>query len=500
MNDNRFPVEAVRSGIQTISETVAHQSTTPPPPEEIYVVLGHEQALNPETTLVIGDRGSGKSFWSAALNGDESRVLIGRQLRRLRLETVYVSWGFSAGQANPDHPSRRVLRQLLGSNFEVEDIWRAVILHQLAQRYGPTWHAKGWPERVRFVSDSPEQEEHMLAEMDDQLGKQGMRHLVVFDALDRSGPDWRTIRDLVKGLLRVCLDLRSYQHIRTKLFMRPDMFEDRAIWAFPDASKLHHGRVMLEWRRMDLYGLLWHWLANQRESGESFRRWCEQRHSLRFDPVEAGNSTVYALPMRLRTDEKIQAELLKDMASTYMGRDRRRGHTYTWLPNHLADAKGQVSPRSFLLAIKRGETASRERTGQQVLYWEGIKQGVQQASRVRLQELQEDYPWIQRVLDPLRGMTVPGYEDDLTVRWRQANVINAIEQAQVQALMDGDDKMYLAPHAMDEQTGGDKEAGLVAALIEVGVISRLADGRLNIPDLFRVAAGIGRKGGVRAIR
>ena len=338
----------------------------------------------------------------------------------------------------------------------------------------------------------------MLAEIDDQLGKQGMRHLVVFDALDRSGPDWRTIRDLVKGLLRVCLDLRGYQHIRTKLFMRPDMFEDRAIWAFPDASKLHHGRVVLEWRRMDLYGLLWHWLANQDESGEPFRRWCEQRHRLRFDPVEAGNSIVHALPMRLRTDEKMQSELLKDMASTYMGRDRRRGHTYTWLPNHLADAKGQVSPRSFLLAIKRGETASRERTGPQVLYWEGIKQGVQQASRVRLQELQEDYPWIQRVLDPLRGMTVPCYEGDLTVRWQQAKVINAIEQAQGQAL-DGDDKMYLAPHAMDEQMGGDKEAGLVAALIEVGVISRLADGRLNIPDLFRVAAGIGRKGGVRAI-
>jgi hypothetical protein len=499
MNDKQFPVDAVRSGIQAISETVAHQSTNPPPPEEIYVVPGHERALNPETTLVVGDRGSGKSFWSAALNGDESRALIGQQLRRLHLETVRVSWGFSAGEAIPDHPSRRVLRQLLGSKFDVEDIWRAVILHQLAERYSSAWSAGTWSERVSFVADSPEREERMLAEIDGELGRRGLRHMVVFDALDRSGPDWRAIRDLVRGLLRVCLDLRGYQHIRTKLFMRPDMWEDQAIWAFPDASKLHHGRVILEWRRVDLYGLLWHWLANQPESGKSFRTWCQQSHRLRFESVEAGGRIVHALPISLRADEEKQAQVLEDMASPYMGRDRRRGRTYTWLPNHLADAKGQVSPRSFLIGIKRAEPISRERTGQQVLHWEGIKQGVQQASRVRLQELQEDYPWIQRVLEPLKGMTVPCSEEELKLRWRQADVVAAIKQAQFQAL-NGDDQIYLAPHAMEEQTSGDQEADLVSALVEIGVMNRLADQRLNIPDLFRVAAGIGRKGGVKAIK
>jgi len=278
------------------------------------------------------------------------------------------------------------------------------------------------------------------------------------------------------------------------------MWEDSVIWTFPDASKLHHGRVILEWRRVDLYGLLWHWLTNRSESGEQFRTWCQQRHRLRFYPVEAGNTVVHALPMPLRTDENKQAALLEDVASKYMGRDRRRGRTYTWLPNHLADAKGQVSPRSFMLAIKHAEPINRDRGGQPVLHWEGIKQGVQEASRVRVQELQEDYPWIQGVLNPLRGMTVPCPEEDVKLRWREADVVTEIEKAQAQASLSGDDKMYLAPHAMEEQKGGDKESGLIQALIEIGVISKLTDGRLNIPDLFRVAAGIGRKGGVKAIR
>lgn len=56
---------------------------------------------------------------------------------------------------------------------------------------------------------------------------------------------------------------------------------------------------------------------------------------------------------------------------------------------------------------------------------------------------------------------------------------------------------YPPPHALENQA---QEATLTQAMIEIGVINRTADGRLNMPDLFRVAAGIGRRGGVRAIR
>ncbi|WP_372609844.1 hypothetical protein [Halomonas sp.] len=36
--------------------------------------------------------------------------------------------------------------------------------------------------------------------------------------------------------------------------------------------------------------------------------------------------------------------------------------------------------------------------------------------------------------------------------------------------------------------------------IEIGVMNRTAEGWLNISDLFRVAAGVSRRGGVSAIR
>ena len=324
----------------------------------------------------------------------------------------------------------------------------------------------------------------------------GRRHLLVFDALDRSGDSWDEIRARVKALLRVCLDLRTESAIRLKLFMRSDMWDDRVIWTFPDSSKLQHGRVVLQWRRADLYGLLWHWLANSPESGEDFRRWCREHYRLTFEPIATPETMVFAVPHKLRVDEDVQSQLLADLASQYMGLDRRRGRTYTWLPNHLADAKGQVSPRSFLLALRRAQAVSRERGAKEAIHYEGIKEGVRDASSIRILELREDYPWIDTLLNPLSGMTVPCTEDELIEKWKEGGTVQQIKEETRLARAKGES--YLPPYAIDEQQS--VETKLIVALIEVGVLNRLTDDRLNIPDLFRVAKGIGRKGGVRAIR
>lgn len=490
--------EAVREALESIPEEIAHHGTEPPEVGQMYVVPSHEKALNPETPLVVGDRGVGKSFWSAALNGDATRTAIAKQLSRLNLESVQVSLGFSSGEGKTDHPSRRVLSKLRELDFTAENIWRAVILEQLATRSGQPLPGKDWEGHVRFVTTNPESEERLLNDIDSKLFKENRQHLIVFDALDRLGDNWQSIRELLKGLLRVCLDMRSYRAIRTKLFMRPDMFEDPLIWSFPDASKLHHGLVTLAWRRVDLYGLLWHWLANNQASGGAFRGWTEREYRLSFEQLEVKGQTVYAIPGMLRTNEDIQTSLLNAIASTYMGRNPRRGRTYTWLPTHLADAKGQVSPRSFLLAIKRAQAQSRERGAEEIIHYDGIKQGVQHASQIRRREMLEDYWWVEEVLKPLQGVVVPCTVDEMKDRWRNANVVEAVENPRDQG---SDVKAYLPPHALEDLASGeDPEDAIIEALVGIGVMNRLADGRLNIPDLFRVAAGIGRKGGVKAIR
>ena len=53
----------------------------------------------------------------------------------------------------------------------------------------------------------------------------------------------------------------------------------------------------------------------------------------------------------------------------------------------------------------------------------------------------------------------------------------------------------LGPRSIDR--GGD---GLIEDLIELGMLLRLPDDRLQMPDVYRIAFGLGRKGGVRPIR
>src|SRR5690606_22122240 len=100
-----------------------------------------------------------------------------------------------------------------------------------------------------------------------------------------------------------------------------------------------------------------------------------------------------------------------------------------------------------LLAIKHAHQASESAGNTEPLHYEGIKKGVAQASKVRLQELKEDYFWIDEVIDVLKGLTVPTPVGDLVQRWRKSQVILHIEDRSAQNT--GDDRSFLPPHTLE---------------------------------------------------
>ena len=82
----------------------------------------------------------------------------------------------------------------------------------------------------------------------------------------------------------------------------------------------------------------------------------------------------------MKRDKEIQRDIFHAITGPWMGRDKRRGFPYTWLPNHLGDTRGQVSPRSFLAAIRRASEDPPRDSYEYTLYYESIKRGVQEAS------------------------------------------------------------------------------------------------------------------------
>lgn len=480
----------IQSWLTQLEPLPAHQANVPPDISNIYAPLSHEAALDPERTLVIGGRGVGKSFWAGALLDTKTRSVVAARYPRLGLKQCRVSLGFAEGDAiGNGPPSLDVINELLNKDkFKPDAIWRAVILHSLRESLDITlpkvWRGKNG--LVAWVDEDAERLQHTMRLADECLRREKMQQIIVFDALDRLGENWPQIRERSKALIKVALAFRSYRAIKLKIFMRIDQAEDPALQDFPDASKIMGAKVDLVWSRRDLYGLLYTLLANHAPANKSFAKIVKEHFGIVLDKT----NQIGLLP-DLMADEEMQEKVFTVLAGPYMGSDRRRGKTYLWMHNHLSDAFGQVSPRTFLVAVR---TAAENGLGlvDRVIDPRGIQIGLQAASERRVEQLQEDFFWIRDALEPLADLQVPCDDKVLFARWKAARTISVIAQTAKQG-------NALAPLEF-ESSGGVSARSLLDAMRRLGVAEKRPDGRINVPDIYRVAAKLLRKGGVRPAR
>ena len=482
-------VKAAREALAALPKGTSHGKS--PEPERVYLPPSHIKAMDPDTLLVTGMRGAGKTFWWSALQDRGVRQLVGQQIKQSKLsEDTEVRTGFGVIPNLDEYPSKDVLRNLMKDNVEPRTIWRAVQARQLADNDHPLRQQTSWADRAKYVSSDPEAIERLFQERDAEFDKKGVYFLMLFDALDRCSDEWKDMYRAIRGLLQTALDMRPYRRLRVKVFLRSDQVSEAEIADFPDASKVLSSAVELSWPRRDLYALLWHVLGNGQD-GDVLRTFLggDEWRTVKIDP--AGGKYVFTVPRQLVSDEDHQRERFHDMAGPWMGTGRRRGLPYTWIPNHLGDTERRVSPRSFLAALR---TAAEETTNQHpdhgfALHYNSIKSGVQEASKIRVNEIREDYPWVDSVLDPLGGMVVPCEFDEVEERWKKNKVLDhLVEQME-------ENEVKLPPSHIDEGA-----AGVRRDIESLGVFLRMRDGRINIPDVFRVGYGLGRRGGVRPVR
>jgi len=164
----------------------------------------------------------------------------------------------------------------------------------------------------------------------------------------------------------------------------------------------------------------------------------------------------------------------------------KKGKTYDWPLKHLADAFDEVTPRSFLglmiAAAKYGVAPPRR-----VITPGGIQHGLRAASKTRVDQLHQEFPWIKGVLAPLAGLLLPQKEQEVFKVWRRAGTLQA-------AITDARKEGYLPP-VQPGLGNAVSDRDLYTALERIGVMLRRRDDRIDMPDLFRVAAKLLKKGG-----
>jgi len=449
--------------------------------DSVFTPNSHRSVLDLGRQLVVGNRGMGKSFWTHALVDAKVREQVAKVYAQPNLTRADVIIGFNGSDKLSEvAPTREAISRALSDGHSGESIWRGVIFRAMRSVLGN-------PEGLNLDSTlvklrgRPLLFEEGLSEADDVLARRGKTLLILFDALDRVADDWQQIRNMTSSLLKRALGLKSFQSFRTKIFIRPDQYSDANIFRFPDGSKLKSDHVDLSWLPHELFGLLFFEICRSRQAKTALIELA--------DSVGAGAALRF-LGQRNQPALDEQKLLIDEIAGTYMGSDARRGRVYTWVPLHLSDGKNTCSPRTFLTAWKKAADHEPSPNGRSVDHL-GLIEGVRRASSTRLEELREDYRWIDGALGALRGQFVPIEKDELLNVWSASEVVQNI-------LRNARSGNWLAPVELDAGTDG--PTALLDAMKSIAVMEERANGKINVPDIFRVEAGIKRKGGVAVPR
>jgi len=476
MNIRANEYSSLRRGLSTLPRAAKHEPGAEILLPSVYTPLGHRSALDLARPLVVGNRGAGKSFWAHALQEPSIREHLSEKYRLPQLENMQAVMGFNGSERQDTvAPTPDAIGTALDAGIPPVTIWHTIMLRaSLAVHDELAAQVVDLPTRfsdaVKWVQSDVERYQEIMTKVDDRFLALGKKFVIVFDALDRLPGDWIRITDLSRALMRTALSVKSYKAIRLKVFMRPDQYANKDLFRFPDGSKVQNDHVALRWEPTDLYGLLFYELRRSTESNESFVR------------------LMHHLGQRDFMTKETQELLISAMAGQFMGSDHRRGRVYSWVPTHLADGFGDCSPRTFLTAW-RVAANSEPPVADRVIDHLGINEGVRSASKDRLQELSEDYWWVKLALEPLRGASVPIDKRVLISTWNTAHTVTRLVNMA---------RETLAPFSFSSETNyiNDESNPLLDALETIGVIQTRSNGKINVPDIFRVEAGIKRRGGV----
>lgn len=482
-------IDTLREALLELPPGAAWKANSVPRPDEIFAPRGHRNVFDLSRAIVVGNRGVGKTFWSHALWSKEGRGVAASTYGMEDLRNVEAVFGFRGAFADAHAPSTEVLTAALAGGQDPLTVWKAVLLRAYGKNSDLNLTAD-LVDLTQWLHDNAEKGDNLLRELDSERERRPL--VVMFDALDTLGGDWAQIRARTEGLLRLAVIAKSLRNTKMKIFMRPDQFEDTTLFRFPDASKLRAERVAIEWSFRDLYALMFFHLWRDRDVRSALLEFVGQ-------PVRLFRETSGQFRPDLVQYPDVQRQIFNRMAGEWMGRDKKRGATYSWLIQHLADASGETTPRGFLTAIRKAaeyETISPEH----VIDYKGISNGVAEASVNRVADLEQDYWWIDYVKGPLEGVETPIYREALMEIWRKSETAQRLRSASNKM---GPLPLFLAlrtnidalPPSLAERLVSD-EAAIVESLELISVLETRSNGKINFPDIFRVAFKMKRRGGI----
>jgi len=263
---------------------------------------------------------------------------------------------------------------------------------------------------------------------------------------------------------------RRWQRIRAKIFLRTDLYERHARSGGADLAKLAAGRVELVWNERDLYALLLKRLAN---INDALARYVKEVRGIEWqdDPL------LGSIP-RLRKWQDARP-VVERMVGAYMGANRKKGLVYRWLLDHVRDGQGRALPRPFVRLIEEAARQELQHFGNlprpRLLQPASLRRALDRVSGDHVAQSLDEWPWLEEVKKRLASSPLVPWE-------RERDVIRLLDTP-------ASSEAAATPPFVGRE--------LLDYLIEIGVLRRRPDDRVDAPDLYLSGMGLRRKGGVK---
>jgi len=456
-------------------------------------VAEHVRAFDPDVALVVGERGTGKSALFRAVFENGLLPALARHAPAPRLPSgapERTQWV----QAYPMHrgfPDAFGLRRCLeGDGGErALKLWFAYLIRALADQTerveglaGPALSSMvkspgASPSEVLQAFDEAEHEPLVLLDrIDERLEHEDRWLFVGYDELDTlGGYDWDVMRQALRGLIGFWASYaRRWRRLRVKLFLRTDLFRRHAHFGGADLAKLAANRAELTWSDRNLFAMLIKRIAN---TDDDLFAYCRAG---KVPFVEPDDPDLGHVPKLLQAQEA--RPLIERMLGQYMGAGAKKGRTFTWVLDHLRDARRHVAPRNLVRLFEQAATkeqANQKARVPKLLHPTALRQALEDVSADHVQQgINNEWPWLYGVKKRVNGNLMPmdrrEFRERLTADW--------------------DSSWGSQP---DLRPPVDSPAELIDYLLELGVVRERTRDRVDVPDVYLYGLGLKRKGGVR---
>lgn len=455
-------------------------------PRGFYPVPEHLRTLDPEVVLIVGPRGAGKTEIARVLTEARLANAVARHAPSVRLPSGDTEWrngyplqreGFDVGGL------RRFLTDVGGRVGEFRELWFTYLVRVLRDALDAQANSALKPllglqggavqESYRAFLQAGDVPVLALDRLDQRLEAQDKFIFITYDELDTlGGGDWDVMEASIKGLVAFwSAYARRWRRIRAKVFLRTDLYDRYATSGGADLAKLAAGRVELSWSDRDLHAMLLKRIGNASEALFEYLK--ASRSSVRWSDDDALGH------VPLLNSWQDARPVVERMIGPYMGADKKKGLVYRWLLDHVRDGRGRALPRPFVRLIEEAArielAAAHSLREPRLLDPSAARRSLDRVSGEHVAHARDEWPWLDGLKDRFKGQLVP---------WeRERDVVRLLE-----GMTPSHDASKRLPFE-----GRD----LLDYLVEVGILRRRADERIDAPDLFLAGLGLKRKGGVR---